>query len=98
MNTLTLKRNEAEATAKARRTPKPAVPGRPQQLTKTQDPGSYLRAYAGKPMEIRLSTGEILAGSFVSRKFDILFTCTDSKKFVCHKNQIVWARELENNE
>jgi len=95
MSTLTLKRNEAEATAKARRTPKPAAPGRPQPLTNTQEPSNYLAGYTGKPMEIRLSTGEILAGSFKSRRFDILFTCTDSRKFVCHKNQIVWARETD---
>ena len=92
------KRNEAELLAEKKRAPKQAKQGTPQPLTSSPEPTSFLNEFAGKAVEIRISTGEILHGSFRNRKFDILITCTDGKKFYAHKNQIAWCRMLGEDE
>jgi len=59
---------------------------------------THMDQFVGKPVELRLSTGEILTGRFVIRRYDILLDCDDGRALCCHKHQIVWCRLIGENE
>jgi hypothetical protein len=53
---------------------------------------NHMDQFAGQPVELRLSTGEILTGRFALTRYDILLDCDDGRALCCHKHQVVWCR------
>ena len=59
---------------------------------------THMDQFVGQPVELRLSTGEILTGCFTLTRYDILLNCDDGRVLCCHKHQIVWCRLTEDDE
>jgi hypothetical protein len=44
---------------------------------------NHMDLFVGQPIELRLSTGEILAGRFALTRYDILLDCDDGRALCC---------------
>ena len=59
---------------------------------------THMDRFVGQPVELRLSTGETLTGSFTLTRYDILLDCHDGRLLCCHKHQVVWCRLIGSDE